>query len=52
MLKQSKFTDHEINVRKNLASEKRHRQRILKAYFAVQLLEWFFPPNICCLIQN
>ena len=29
-LKQSKFTDHEINIIKNLALEKFHRHRILK----------------------
>ena len=38
-LKQSKFTDDEINKIKNLALEKLHRQRILKEYHAVSLLE-------------
>ena len=38
-LKQSKFTDDEINIIKNLALEKLHRQRMLKEYFALQLLE-------------
>ena len=38
-LKQSKFTDDEINIIKNLALEKLHRQRILKEYHAVSLLE-------------
>ena len=39
ILKQSKFTDDEINIIKNLASEKLYRQRILKEYHAVSLLE-------------
>ena len=39
ILKQSKFTDHEIEIIKNLALEKLHRQRILKEYHAVSLLE-------------
>ena len=39
ILKQSKFTDDEINIKKNLALEKLHRQRILKEYHAVSLLE-------------
>ena len=39
ILKQSKFTDDEINIIKNLALEKLHRQRILKEYHAVSLLE-------------
>ena len=39
ILKQSKFTDHEINVIKNIAVEKLHRQRILKEYVAVSLIE-------------
>ena len=39
ILKQSKFTDNEINIIKNLALEKLHRQRILKEYHAVSLLE-------------
>ena len=30
ILQQSKFTDDEINIIKNLALEKLHRQRILK----------------------
>ena len=38
-LKQSKFTDDEINIIKNIALEKLHRQRILKEYHAVSLLE-------------
>ena len=39
ILKRSKFTDDEINIIKNLALEKLHRQRILKEYHAVSLLE-------------
>ena len=31
ILKQSKFTDDEINIMKNLALEKLHTQRILKS---------------------
>ena len=36
---QSKFTDHEIEIIKNIALEKLHRQRILKEYHAMSLLE-------------
>ena len=32
ILKQSKFTDHEIDIFKNLALEKLYRQRILRDY--------------------
>ena len=39
ILKQSKFTDDEINTIKNLALEKLHRQRILKEHIAMDLLE-------------
>ena len=39
ILKQSKFTDHEIEIFKNLALEKLHRQRILKENIALDLLE-------------
>ena len=39
ILKQSKFTDDEINIIKNLAPEKLHRQRILKEHIAMDLLE-------------
>ena len=35
ILKQSKFTDDELEIIKNLAPEKLHRQRILKEYHAV-----------------
>ena len=37
-LKQSKFTDPEIEIIKNLALEKLHRQRILKEVVAMDLL--------------
>ena len=39
ILQRSKFTDDEINMVENLALEKVHRQRMLKEYFALQLLE-------------
>ena len=39
ILKQSKFTDHEIEIIKNVAPEKLHRQRILKEHIAMDLLE-------------
>ena len=39
ILKQSKFTDHEIDIIKNIALEKLHRQRILKEHIAMDLLE-------------
>ena len=39
ILKQTKFTDDEINIIKSLAQEKLHRQRILREYHAVSLLE-------------
>ena len=39
IIKQSKFTDDEINLIKNLALENLHRQRILKENHAVSLLE-------------
>ena len=42
ILKQSKFTDHEIQIIKNLALEKLHRQRILKEHNAMDLLEKHF----------
>ena len=42
MLKQSQFTDHEIDIIKNIALEKLHRQRILKASIALDLLEKHF----------
>ena len=39
ILKQCNITDHEIDVFKNLAREKIHRQRILKEHVAMNLLE-------------
>ena len=39
ILEQSKFTDDEIEIIKNLALEKLYRQRILKDHVAVDLLE-------------
>ena len=39
ILQQSKLTDHEIEIIKNLALEKLHRQKVLKEYHAVSLLE-------------
>ena len=40
-------TDLEINIIKNLALEKLHRQKILKEYVAVSSIESFF-----CLING
>ena len=39
ILRQSTFTDHEISIIKDLASEKLHRQGILKKQMAIDLLE-------------
>ena len=39
ILEQSKFTDHEIDIIRNLALEKLHRQRTLKEHVAMDLLE-------------
>ena len=39
ILGQSKFTDDELKIIKNLALEKLHSQIILKEYHAVSLLE-------------
>ena len=38
-MKQSKFTDIEIEINKNIALEKLHRQRILKEVVAMDLFE-------------
>ena len=38
ILRQSKFTDDEISIIKNLALQKIYRQRMLKEYHALQLL--------------
>ena len=39
ILKQIKFTDHEIEIIKNIALEKLYRQRNLKEIVALDLLE-------------
>ena len=39
ILRQSKFLDHEVDIIKNIALEKLHRQRNLKEIFAMDLLE-------------
>ena len=39
ILKQSKFTDDEKEILKNLALAKLQRQRILKEYHAISILE-------------
>ena len=39
ILRQSKFTDHEIDVIKNSVLQKLHRQRVLKEHVAMSLLE-------------
>ena len=39
ILRQIKFTDDEIEIIKNLALEKLHRQRLLKKHVAMDLLE-------------
>ena len=39
ILKQSKFTDHEIEIIINLALENLYRQRILKEHIAMDLLK-------------
>ena len=46
IIKQSKFTDHEIENIKNLALEKLPRQRILKEVVAMDLLEKQIDDNI------
>ena len=46
ILKQSKFTDHEIEIIKNLALEKLHRQRVLREHLAMDLLERQIDDNI------
>ena len=42
ILRQSNFTDDEIEIIKNLALEKLHRQRLLKEHVAMDLLEMQF----------
>ena len=39
ILRQSKLTDDELSIIKNLALEKIYRQRMLKEYHALQLLD-------------
>ena len=39
ILLQSGFTENEINIIKNIALEKIHRQKSLKEYIALQLIE-------------
>ena len=39
ILKQSKFTDHEVSIIKDIALEKIFRQKNLKEIFALDLLE-------------
>ena len=42
ILKQSKFTDDEIEIINNLALEKLHRHKILREHVAMDLLETIF----------
>ena len=42
ILKQSKFTDDEMNTFKNLALEYLYREKILKEYVAASSLEYCF----------
>ena len=46
ILKQSKFLDHEIEIIKNIALEKLHRQRNLKEFIALELLEKQFSDQL------
>ena len=46
ILRQSKFADHEIDIIKNMALEKLHRQRNLKEIIALDLLEKQIDDNI------
>ena len=39
IMRQSNFTDHEIDITKTVALDKLHRQRILKEHVAMSLLE-------------
>ena len=50
-LKQSKFTNHEINTMKISASEKIHRPTLLKKHIALHFLEKNFLLNTYCFIQ-
>ena len=42
ILKQSKLTNDEIEIIRNIALEKLHRQRILKEHIAMDILEKHF----------
>ena len=42
VLKQSKFTNDEIEIIRNIALEKLHRQRILKEHIAMDISEKHF----------
>ena len=42
ILEQSGFTDNEIKIIKKIALEKVQRQKLLKEYFALQLLNQSF----------
>ena len=46
ILRQSKFTDHEIDIIENIAFEKLYRQRNLKEYIVMDLLEKQIDDNI------
>ena len=46
ILHQSKFNDHEIEIIKNFALEKIHRQKNLKEIVALELLEKQIDDNI------
>ena len=46
ILKQSKFNDHEIEIIKNIALEKLHRQRNLKEVLTMDLLEKQLDDNV------
>ena len=52
ILKQSEFKDYEINIIKNSAFEKLHRQKCSKEIFALQLLEQYFLFNKEVQIQT
>ena len=45
ILRQSKFLDHELEIIKNIALEKLHRQRNLQEIIALELLEKNFLIN-------
>ena len=39
ILRQNKLTDDELEIIENIALQKLHRQRMLKEYYALQLLD-------------